>query len=162
MTWTDSEPFPYLLAFSPYLPFSLSTSLPHFFICAQGEVLIVSRHATCIQVNRCSVEIKDMTIAVEEGALAHHPLQCDHADVEMESVECYGGLYAAFAFDVSNITANRCRFHNSYSHGFHLMNSTGFFQNCFFFKNLECGINISGHQSNVRFFRCRSAHHPES
>jgi len=122
-----------------------------------GSVVLVSRHKTTLQINRCSVKMSDMTIVVEEGALAHHPLQCDHADVEMESIECYGGLYAFFCFDKSKITANRCRFHNSYSHGALMLNSTGRFENCFFFKNLECGVNISGGTSDVIFFRCRAS-----
>uniref|UniRef100_A0A6U4LUB1 Probable pectate lyase C n=2 Tax=Hemiselmis andersenii TaxID=464988 RepID=A0A6U4LUB1_HEMAN len=137
--------------------FEIDRDLTFFRDSDVGAVVLVSRHVTTVQVNRCKVSMSDMTIVVEEGALAHHPLQCDHAEVELESVECYGGLYSFFAFDKSKISANRCLFHNSYSHGVLLLQSEGRFENCFFFKNLECGVNISGGASDVTFFRCRSS-----
>lgn len=100
----------------------------------KGHVVILSRHDTAVLVDRCSVKMVDIVMAVEEGALMHHALHIDHGEVNMDNCEMYGGLYGLFASDKSSVNALRCRFHAAYSFGASLLNSKGSFTDCYFFR----------------------------
>jgi hypothetical protein len=102
---------------------------------ATGEVVIVARYKTAVLIENCKAKLSDITLAVGEGSLLHHPLECVCASIEMDDCEMYGGLYAMFAHQQCNIVARQCKFHNAYSMGAHCMDSTASFEDCYFFKN---------------------------
>ena len=118
-------------------------------------MVFVSRHETTLLVSGCKVSLNTIGFCVEEGALEHHAMLIDNAEVEMEGCELFGGLYACFACSDSKINARMTRFHSAYSYGVTLLNSSGSFTDCFMFKNKEHGFCIGGGTSKAHCCRCR-------
>ena len=100
-----------------------------------GEVVISSRYNTAMLIENCKLKLSDITLAVSEGSLLHHPLEAVQASIEMEDCEMYGGLYAMFAHQHCKISARQCKFHNAYSMGAYCADSEAYFVDCYFFKN---------------------------
>ena len=120
-----------------------------------GDVILVSRYNTAILVENCNVKLTDITVAVSEGSLLHHPLEAAQANIEMDDCEMYGGLYAMFAHQGCKISARQCKFHNAYSMGANCMDSIGEFVDCYFFKNrwrvLQYSLKVFPSRRNFNF-----------
>jgi len=112
-------------------------------------VVFVSRHDTTLLVESCKVKLTEIGLCVEEGALMHHALHIDSAEVMLDGCEIFGGLYATFACGDSTLNARQTRFHSAYSFGVSILNSIAHFHDCFIFCNKEDGFNIGGGTSKV-------------